>query len=232
MTDRAEGPGFPWESSDPELPPTVQDPDLQTTLRDVEGDDDDYTATALDDHWVSGPQEHADDDGLLRFGPGVPPMGVGEAAARVWHGAPPDGGQQKRQGRLRWLRRYRLAGVVLVLAALYVFWPRHTADLRVTGVTAHTAPVLGCDRTAELVAVVSTNGESGTIVYQWNRSDGTSSAPLEERLGEGQRETRLRLLWTFHGVGTNKATAKLIITSPARHIVSASFTYRCHERGG
>jgi hypothetical protein len=134
--------------------------------------------------------------------------------------------------RLRWLRRYRLAGVVLGLAALYVFWPRHTADLRVTGETAHTAPVLGCDWTAELVAVVSTNGESGTIIYQWNRSDGASSAPLEERLGEGQRETRLRLLWTFHGVGTNKATAKLIITSPARHIVSASFTYRCHERGG
>ncbi|QKV90719.1 hypothetical protein HUT19_02265 [Streptomyces sp. NA02950] len=235
---------------DPDLQPTVPDPDLQETVRihpPAQGgnvDDDAYCATALDTAWSSsqsgatevqtesmpppiGATPTAHESGVFRFGPGVPPSGVGGTAAEVWHGAVPGADHSKRHGRLRWLRRYRLAAAVLTAVLIYLLWPRDTPDMRITKVTAHTNATLTCDQTAEVVAVVGTNGQPGTVTYRWNRSDGTSSGPLEERFGKGQHEARLRLLWTFHGRGTDDAKAQLLITSPAPRTVSVSFTYTC-----
>ncbi|MGP4003025.1 hypothetical protein [Streptomyces sp. 8N706] len=235
---------------DPDLQPTVSDPDLQETVRAHppaqrgNADDDAYSATALDAHWSSsqsGPAEvqpesmppptgaapTAHESGVFRFGPGVPPLGVGDTAAEVWHGTLPGNDHSERHGRLHWLRRYRLAAAVLTVVVIYLLWPQDTPDMRITEVAAHTNATLTCDKTAEVIAVASTNGQPGTITYQWNRSDGTSSGPLEKRLSKGQHETRLRLLWTFHGKGTDDATAQLLITSPTPHTVSVSFTYTC-----
>jgi hypothetical protein len=230
MTDHGERPVVPWESPDPGPEPTWQDPDVQPTIRDV--DDDAYVPTVLGADWtIPEPEpepepQPAPDSEVRHFGPGVPPLGLTDTAVGVWRGTE----KSKKDSRGRWLhrlRRYRLAAAVVAVVLVWLFWQRQTADLRITQVTARTSGVLGCDGTAEVVAVVNTNGAAGSFTYEWNRSDGTSSGPREARLGRGQDETRLRLLWTFHGKGTSKAAARLVIESPGRHTASAAFTYTC-----
>lgn len=223
MTDRGEHPVVPWGVPDPGLEPTMQDPDAQPTIRDV--DDDTCVPTALDAHWTS--VEPAPESEVLHFGPGVPPLGLTDTAVDVWHGTGKRKSRQEPRSRLRRLRGYRLAVTVLAIVLAWSFWQRQTAELRITQVTVHTSGVLGCDGTAEVVAVVNTNGAAGAFIYEWRRSDGASSGPREERLARGQDETRLRLLWTFHGKGASKATARLVIASPGRHTASASFAYSC-----
>ncbi|GHD28269.1 hypothetical protein GCM10010313_68820 [Streptomyces violarus] len=223
MTDHGERPVVPWDLPDPGLEPTLQDPDVQPTIRDV--DDATYVPTVLEAHWTG--TEPAPESEVLHFGPGVPPLGLTDTAVDLWRGTAKPESRQKRRGRVHRLRRYRLAGAVLAIVLAWLFWQRQTADLRVTQVTVQTSSVVECDGTAEVVAVVKTNGAAGALTYEWNRSDGTSSGPREERLGRGQDETRLRLLWTFHGKGTSKATARLVIESPSRHTASASFAYIC-----
>ncbi|MFI9255240.1 hypothetical protein [Streptomyces sp. NPDC053069] len=223
------------------MKPTLQDPDVQQTIRDV--DDATYVPTVLDAHWSSAEPEPepepefesapepkpkpAPESDVLHFGPGVPPLGLTDTAVDVWHRPAKHRSPQEARGLLHRLRRYRLAAAVLAIVLAWLFWQRHTADLRITQVTARTGSVLGCGGTAEVVAVVRTNGAAGTFTYEWNRSDGTSSGPREERLARGEDETSLRLLWTFHGRGTGKATARLVIESPGRHTASASFAYTC-----
>ncbi|MFF7754464.1 hypothetical protein ACFZCP_35700 [Streptomyces sp. NPDC007971] len=231
MTDRGERPVVPWELPDPDLQPTLQDPDVQPTIRDV--DDATYVPTVLDAHWTSTEPstepgtEPAPESDVVHFGPGVPPLGLTDTAVDVWRGTAKSRSRKEPRGRLHWLRRYRLATAVLAIVLALLFWQRQTEDLRITRVAARTSSVLGCDGTAQVVAVVSTNGAAGAFTYEWNRSDGTSSGPREERLVRGQDETRLRLLWTFHGKGTSTATARLVIESPSRHTASASFRYTC-----
>ncbi|MET9679164.1 hypothetical protein [Streptomyces coeruleorubidus] len=226
MTDRGERPVVPWELPDPGLEPTLQDPDVQPTIRDV--DDATYVPTVLDAHWTNWTSaEPAPESEVLRFGPGVPHLGLTDTAVDVWLGRDKRKSRQEPRSRLHRLRRYRLAAAVLAIVLAWLFWQRQTTDLRITRVTVQTSGVLGCDGTAEVVAVVTTNGAAGAFTYEWRRSDGTSSGPREERLVRGQDEMRLRLLWTFHGKGTSKATARLVIESPSRHTASASFAYTC-----
>lgn len=174
--------------------------------------------------------------GVLRFGPGPPPPDPhGSGAAAVWHGEapPPDrqyGGQQ-RKGRRRvlgGLRRYLLAALVLAAVAGYLLWQRLGTELAVTGVEVYTESARpGCGETVEVVGVVRTNGEPGTLTYQWIRSDGTTAEPLQERLPQGQEEVRMRLFWTFRGEGTVAAEARLRLLSPVEETLGTEFTYRC-----
>ncbi|PPS70876.1 MULTISPECIES: hypothetical protein [Streptomyces] len=225
MTDRGERPVVPWESREPDLQPTLQDPDVQPTIRDVV--DATYVPTALDAHWTSTEPEPAPESEVLHFGPGVPPLGLTDTAVDVWDSTGKRVSRKTPRRRPQGLRRYGLAAAVLLIVLAWSLWQRQTGDLRITQVTAQASSVLGCDGTAEVVAVVHTNGSAGAFTYEWNRSDGTSSGPREGRLGKGQEETRLRLLWTFYGKGTNQATAWLVIKSPSRHTASASFAYTC-----
>jgi len=199
-----------------------------------------YSATVLDDSWFripgEGPTKRAEPEAepepertvvlpdrvegeVLRFGPGVTatlpftaPLG----------GTP--GGERRRAG----LRRYALAAAVLVVVLAFLAWQRLGADLAVRDVRVATesgAP--GCDGTARVVAAVRTNGEGGTIDYRWLRSDGSRSGLLHEKVPAGRKQTRLRLLWTFHGQGTYRARAELRIVSPAARTAGTSFTYTC-----
>ncbi|MGW5656705.1 hypothetical protein [Streptomyces humi] len=228
MADREDRSEPQWRCPDPGVRPTLPDPDLQPTIRQLD-DATTYVPTVLDARWTSttpGPEPD-----VLRFGPGVPPLGAPDTAADAWRDPSRQPPEQPR-GRLRRLGRYRLAAVVLAVVLAWWLWPRQPAELRVTGVTARTDAVPGCDAAAEVVAVVRTNGAAGTLTYEWDRyewdrSDRTSSGPLTERLGKGQHETRLRLSWTFHGRGSRHATARLVVRSPGSHTVSASFTYTC-----
>ncbi|WP_405722965.1 hypothetical protein OG607_13595 [Streptomyces sp. NBC_01537] len=199
-----------------------------------------YSATVLDDSWFripeEGPTRRAEPEAepepertvvlpdrvegaVLRFGPGV----TATLPFPVPLGGPPGGGR-RRAG----LRRYALAAAVLVVVLAFLAWQRIGPDLAVREVTVATesgAP--GCDGTARVVAAVRTNGAGGTIDYRWFRSDGTRSGLLHEKVPAGRKQTRLRLLWTFHGQGTYRARAELRIVSPAARTAGTWFTYIC-----
>ncbi|MFE0652049.1 hypothetical protein ACFVZH_26060 [Streptomyces sp. NPDC059534] len=198
--------------------------------------DDDYSATELGSHWFEHPTAAAEPDrvdgDVLRFGPGVTAVAARRAentptAAEIWHGTLP-GAPPPPAPRRRWPLRYVPAVLVLVAVLVYLAWREYGPQVAVRTV-AVTAPgqALGCDGTANVVGVVRTDGRPGTLTYHWERSDGTHSAPLRETVARGQREARLHLLWTFHGPGSHRAVARLVVTSPTPHTAEGTFTYSC-----
>ncbi|WP_405495755.1 hypothetical protein [Streptomyces sp. NBC_00096] len=201
--------------------------------------DDDYSATVLGSHWISGPPQQPDrtrqfeasgapggvlpdrvEGSVLRFGPGVT-----AALPLPFPLDPPPA--PRRRGPGGW-RRYTLAIVVLIAVLAYLGWQRYGPALEVQDVTVATDPQgPGCDATADVVAVVRTNGRPGVLTYRWLRSDGTRSEQLTERVPSGHHEARLHLLWTFQGAGTYSAKAELQLISPTGRTAGAQFTYRC-----
>ncbi|UUN25086.1 hypothetical protein [Streptomyces sp. FIT100] len=212
-------------------------------------DDDAYSATALASHWVerpAPPEGHPAapdrvEGAVLRFGPGVTAAvrtrqghGHGAAAAvphRTLPGptpAPPRAPARRAASRLGGPRRYTLAAVVLLAVLGILAWDRYGPGVGVRSVSVRTDPAgPGCDGTAEITALVATDGRPGTLTYHWVRNDGTASEEFTERLARGQRQARLRLLWTFRGEGAYEARAELRITAPTRHRAAAGFTYTC-----
>ncbi|WP_052390903.1 hypothetical protein [Streptomyces sp. NRRL B-24484] len=172
---------------------------------------------------VPGPPAPAVQDGLQRFGPGVPPQ-----AAAVWHGAtavPPAPEQPKRRRR-RWL----LLPLLLLLAVLaWLAWDRYGRPVAVTGVAVRTdnAKGPGCDGTAVITGTISTEGGAGTVRYRWKRSDGTDSGVLTQPVSNGRRSTDVVLRWTFQGHGSMQATATLEVVGPGSGSTSVSFPYTC-----
>ncbi|MCP3754336.1 hypothetical protein [Streptomyces sp. TBY4] len=208
--------------------------------------DDDYSATVLGSHWISGPPGDTDrterlartgqtaptarfdvpagavpdrvEGSVLRFGPGV------TAALPAPFPLYPAPAPRRRS---EW-RRYTLAAVVLIGVLCYLGWQRFGPALEVRDAVVSTdAKGPGCDGTADVVAVVRTNGRPGVLTYRWLRSDGTRSEQLSERVPSGRKEARLHLLWTFQGKGTHPAKAELELVSPVRRTAAAEFTYRC-----
>ncbi|MFD3535826.1 hypothetical protein [Streptomyces sp. NPDC058664] len=201
--------------------------------------DDDYSATQLGSHWFEHPaRETAPDRAegeVLRFGPGVTAAAARRAentptAIQIWHGTLP-GVPAPRPVRSRRPLRYAFAAVVLAAVLAFLAWWEYGPRVAVRDVTVSVLGTpgrsVGCDGTADVVGVVRTDGRPGTLTYHWERSDGTRSAPLRERLTRGQETAGLHLLWTFHGPGTHHAEARLVITSPTVHTSATTFTYRC-----
>ncbi|MEU9997161.1 hypothetical protein [Streptomyces sp. NPDC050848] len=196
---------------------------------------DEYSATVLGSHWFEGPAQDVAPDRVegevLRFGPGVTPavrhrMAGGSTTAQIWHAAPPVAPPRRR----RTLRRYALPVAVLLAVLAFLAWQRLGPEVAVRGVTvAAPARPPGCDGTADVVAVLETDGRPGTVTYRWERSDGTTSGLLRERLARHQTQARLHLLWTFHGPGEHRATARLVVVSPTHHTAETHFTYRCES---
>ncbi|MGW6689027.1 hypothetical protein [Streptomyces sp. NPDC054961] len=156
---------------------------------------------------------------VLRFGPGV------TAALPAPFPLHPRPAPPRRKG--EW-RRYALATAVLLAVLAYLGWQRYGPALEVRDVAVTTdAGGPACDATADVVAVVRTNGRAGVLTYRWLRSDGTQSEQLTERVPSGRREARLHLLWTFQGAGTYPAKAELQLVSPQGRTAAAEFTYRC-----
>ncbi|MFJ3974372.1 hypothetical protein [Streptomyces sp. NPDC090021] len=189
--------------------------------------DEEYSATVLGSHWFSGPpqpQEAVPDrveGSVMRFGPGVTAAMPAPFPVVVPVVVPP-----RRRG--AGLRRYTLAAVVLAAVLAYLGWQRFGPGIEVREVSVTTDPAgPACDATADVVAVVGTNGRPGTLTYRWVRSDGTRSQELTERVPRGQREARLHLLWTFRGTGSYRAKAELQLLSPGQRTAAVDFTYRC-----
>lgn len=219
-----------------------------------EAESDAYSATALGSHWIERPalepakkratpvqgEQRASvtpdrvEGEVLRSGPGVTAdihrHNPGNTTAGLWHGTlpGPPAGRQLPDRRRGGLRRYALAGTVLLAVLAFLAWQRYGPALAVDDVTVRTAAEgPGCDGTADVVGVVKTNGRSGTVTYRWVRSDGTASELLREKMTRGQKQARLHLLWTFHGRGEYRAGAELRIVSPTRHTAATHFIYRC-----
>ncbi|MER7482602.1 hypothetical protein ABTX60_34025 [Streptomyces sp. NPDC126510] len=205
----------------------------------VEGE---YSATVLASHWIQRPgaDETAAEQAatekpparptspdraegtVLRFGPGVS-AAVHHRTHRTLPAVPPPPAPRERR-----LRRHALPALVVLCVLTFLAWQRLGPPLAVSTASVTARPTsLGCDGTADLVALVTTNGRPGTLSYRWIRSDGTASGVLKEVLAPGQRQARLHLRWTFQGTGHRAARAELRILSGAPRTVTAGFTYDC-----
>lgn len=166
------------------------------------------------------------EDQVLRFGPGFrheqASTGVrSRSVPQVWTGAK----------RSRSRRRIRQVGLVIfgVLVAIAFYLRHHPGPtLVVQSVNVRTDDrKLSCGSTADVIAIVKTNGAPGRITYRWLRSDGTASAVLHENIVTDQRVARLHLRWRFEGEGHFAARATLDIKLPKKYTDSARFTYKC-----
>ncbi|MDL5202771.1 hypothetical protein [Streptomyces sp. ALI-76-A] len=211
--------------------------------------DAEYSATVLASHWILRPEPDTTlveptstqipptptptptpptrpdrtEGTVLRFGPGVT-TAVADRVHRTLPTVPPPPAPPRRR-----LRRHALPALVLVCVIAFLAWQRlgPSVAVRTVALTARPA-VLGCDDTADMVALVTTDGRPGTLSYRWTRSDGTASGVLREVVVRGQRQARLHLLWTFQGKGDYTARAELRILSPAHRTVTTRLTYACH----
>lgn len=162
----------------------------------------------------------------VRFGPGVPAPG----SAPGWQSARPVRPRRSPWRLISSVLSGLLTVALLVAVGLYL-WER-LSPLEITSVTVAVPNPPGdqCDVTVDVVATVHTNGNAGTISYQWLRSGKEPTAMLTERVARGQRTVTLTLKWVFSGVGTTTETATVNITEPAPVQGQTTVTYRC-ERG-
>lgn len=185
----------------------------------------DETAELVDDASDETAADAASPDRrqVRRFGPGVPASTVPTEVAAIWHGT----GRPRRKRR-RALIGWLLPFAVLVAVLAILLWQRTESPLTVTGASVHAAQTtLHCGATATVIGVLQTNGEAGTIAYQWKRSDGTVSDVLDQQVAKGSRQVTVSLLWTFNGVGSLHATATLDILKPTAATATTTFEYTC-----
>lgn len=214
--------------------------------------DDEYSATVLASHWIQRPEPDTTatvllqaaetlpvrDSGqpaspearsgpagttVVRFGPGVR-----AALARRAYATPPEVLTPVTAPQRRPVRRHTLPLLALLVVLAVVVWQRVGPPLAVDRMTVtSSATALGCDSTADVVGVVTTNGRPGTVSYRWVRSDGTASEVLHEVMARGQKTARLHLRWTFQGEGRYEARAELRVLSPTPHTAVTDLTYSC-----
>ncbi|MFF8017911.1 hypothetical protein [Streptomyces sp. NPDC007929] len=199
--------------------------------------DAEYSATVLASHWIQRPGadetlvEPTMEGGstppdrvegtVLRFGPGVTAT-LAQRTHRMPAAAAPPAPRRRR------LRRHTLPVLVVLCVLALLAWQRLGQPLRVGTITVTARPTaLGCDGTAHIVALVTTNGRPGTLSYRWVRSDGTASDVLEEVTVRGQKRARLHLRWTFQGPGHHTARAELRLLSGTERTAATRFTYTC-----
>ncbi|MFF3854485.1 hypothetical protein [Micromonospora sp. NPDC002575] len=167
--------------------------------------------------------------GETRFGPGVP---VGPPSAPAWprSGPPPVGRSRSVWRRVVSVLSTLLTVVLLVAVGLFL-WQR-LSPLEIEGVTVAVVEPAGdrCDVTVEVVATVRTNGNAGTIRYQWLRSGSPPGGVVSERVGRGQRSVGLPLRWSFAGVGVARETATVNIVEPSVAQAGTEVRYTCRVR--
>ncbi|MEU5095907.1 hypothetical protein [Streptomyces sp. NPDC020996] len=160
---------------------------------------------------------------VLRFGPGVTAAVAHRTSVTLAAVPPPPAPPRRRR-----LRRHALPALVLLCVLAFLAWQRLGPSVAVRTVDVASRPTtVGCDATADVVGVVTTNGRPGTLSYRWTRSDGTASGVLQEKVTRGQRQARLHLLWSFRGKGRYAARAELHLLTPTTRTVAASLMYDC-----
>ncbi|MFI6323507.1 hypothetical protein ACIBG8_38680 [Nonomuraea sp. NPDC050556] len=187
-------------------------------------------------HVPGGQQQH--------FGPGVstehssPVEEMWRAGRDQLATASPRGAA--RAGKVARKRRTRTivaaAVLALMIAGLVLVWlwydPFTGTPLAVQSVQV-TVPkkTLGCDKTMKVSGTFLTNGQAGTIEYEWRKSDTKQPITQKQTVREGQKSVTVPLLWTVKGQGSFKGTATLRVLSPAQDGKTiegkTSFTYKC-----
>jgi hypothetical protein len=122
-----------------------------------------------------------------------------------------------------------LAVVAAVVTAL-ALRGSHGGGLAVTAVAVAPSsppPSHECHIAVEVVGTIVTNGNGGTVTYQWTRSDGTTSPVQTTQVASGRRSAQVFLHWTISGPGTIQAKATLRVLSPSVKAASTSFPYSC-----
>jgi hypothetical protein len=84
-----------------------------------------------------------------------------------------------------------------------------------------------CDTTVDVVGTLVTDGQAGSVRYQWVRSDGQTSEVLSQTIASGVTTTDVHLQWSVTGQGRLAATATLRVLDPAPVEGSGGFTYSC-----
>ncbi|MFC7545687.1 hypothetical protein [Plantactinospora sp. GCM10030261] len=161
--------------------------------------------------------------GEVRFGPGVPMAPTG------WP-RPPAAPPRRRRSPARVAASVLSTVLTLALVgAVGIYLWQRLQPLEIVSVTAAVPQPPGrtCDTTVDVVATVRTNGNAGTIGYQWFRSGAEPSGVLTERVARGQRTVSLHLAWAFSGTGTTTQTATVNVVSPSPAQASTEVTYSC-----
>jgi serine/threonine protein kinase len=131
--------------------------------------------------------------------------------------------------------RRRWAGLVsslvtLALAAgvlIYVYERTHN-KLVITAVAVKVSPqVVGCNRTADIIGTITTNGHGGPVTYQWIRGTEPPSDALVADDASGTKTVQVYLKWAFHGKGSIQAVARLRVLTPDTAEASITFPYSC-----
>ncbi|WP_248959270.1 hypothetical protein [Sphaerisporangium perillae] len=171
----------------------------------------------------------------MRFGPGVP---ADTTAAQIWRAGREQqvtvpAKERLRRPPARRRRGFLGSGVLfaLILLAGVFLWFQRSAPLSVTAVEVKTPQAKGCDIVVNVVGVITTNGSSGPVSYEWLPS-GEKAVRHTETFPSGQSSHQVSLKWEVGGRGTRKLTARLRVLSPlgpdgARLEDKASFTYKC-----
>jgi hypothetical protein len=174
-------------------------------------------------------------------GTGAPGRGSNTpiTSIRIGNGVVPVKPARSREGRTsarRWFGRLTrilsgIATVVLIAAAAWTgwqWWQRAHNKVQVTNVSVVAAqPASACDVQFDVVGTLATNGQPGTISYEWLRSDGQSSGTLKLTVAEGQKSATVHLYWKFTGEGSMDATATLDVLTPTKTDAAAQFAYSC-----
>jgi hypothetical protein len=175
-------------------------------------------------------QAGAGQAGIRRYGPGVPgPAGVGQGAAtaeEVWRAGLPSGG---RPGRAKQFRRWAgtALSVGLIIVSGAVIWVRtHHPALGVTGVAISGQAKSGC--AVDVTGVISTNGGSGTVSYQWVFTPAVSAPqPLRQSVGGGQGSMYVTAAVNGSGHGTLTQQVTLQVLGPGRGSATARVVLSC-----
>lgn len=178
------------------------------------------------------------------FQPAQPPPYAAPTQAPVWPSpstvrvdsggipnwpVPPPRPPQRSRPRRRWAGLLSTL-VTLALAAgvwVYVYERTHN-KLTITAVTVKVSPqVVACNRTADIIGTITTNGHGGPVSYEWVRGADPPMAALVADDASGNNTVHVDLKWAFHGKGTVQAVAKLRVLTPNPAEASITFPYSC-----
>jgi hypothetical protein len=171
----------------------------------------------------------------VRPGASVDAPAKPDNTVRVGRGVPASNGRRPtpaRLGRPAWWPRIAInmgIAVVIVLGVGGYVWWRVDRPLHVTSVsvTVQRHVVAACQLDADVVGTVITTGGTGTFTYQWQRSDGTTTAVHVGKVTDPAKPTEVHLPWTFNGSGAETAQVTLVVLTPQRREASTSFEYIC-----
>ncbi len=209
---------------------TVLKPDLLAgptgDYASADGDDDDdpvvsdRTVTALPSRTGAAAAPAASATSAAPATPGV------EGAVPAW---PQPSKRRTRHRRLRIVVSTLITVAIVAGAGAYAWARTHHPPLKVIDVAVMLArpPGTQCNVTVDVIGTIFTNGNGGQVSYQWIQ-DGNLTLPVTTiTVASGQSSTPVQLQWTFHGQGTDHATAELRVLSPDPAAGQTRFTYAC-----